>query len=603
MAGDISFEGLRREIQETTLSTFWADLKAGMQLALLTIPQAMAYALVAGLPISCGLFAAIFSAIMGCLAGSSRFLVMGPVNAISILVQAGTSQILFTYFRDVTGPEREQLAIQITTQLALIAGIFQASAGFFKFGRLAHFVSHSVVIAYMAGTSLTIVLTQLYVLLGIPRGNGISSLFERGLNLFLNLDQIAWPAGIVGITSLVGLSFFKRWRPQIPGAAVIFGVVGIAVYALQMSPYASLIEQIDLVGDTAERFEVIPYFAWPSFEMGLMNQMLPIAFAIAFLGMIETACVTKAMAAASGQAISLNQEIMALGMGNLTSSFTGALPISTSPSRSFLNMSSGSKTRLSSISNALFVALIVSVLGFFINLIPLSALSALLIFTAISLVNIKQLLLCLKATASDALVFWLTFFACWFFNIDTAFYIGVILSVALYLKKAAEPHLMEFVIEENGSLRRLSAAQKVQEQTIRVIKVEGELFFGAANLFQNTLKTLTEDDATTRVLILQLKNARDMDATACLALQQMHGYLSTSGRHLIACGLTQDVWDVLSNAGMIEELGKENLFLFEEKQPTLCMRKALERAKELALSCPIPSPHLNPEFTISIVNA
>ena len=224
----------------------------------------------------------------------------------------------------------------------------------------------------------------------------------------------------------------------------------------------------------------------------------------------------------------------------------------------------------------------VGYLGTFINWIPLASLAALIFVTAVSVVNPKQLLLCLKSTWHDALVMLITFLACIFFNLDTAFYIGVILSISLYLKKAAMPQLVEYAIADSGELRSLDLPKAYLQKAIRVIKVEGELFFGSADIFYTTLKTLAEDDQTTRVLLLQLKNARDMDGTTCLSLLQLQEYLERAGRHLVMCGMTHDMWDVMSNSGLIAKIGKENLFLFDEKHPQLYMQKAIARAKELA---------------------
>jgi SulP family sulfate permease len=167
--------------------------------------------------------------------------------------------------------------------------------------------------------------------------------------------------------------------------------------------------------------------------------------------------------------------------------------------------------------------------------------------------------------------------------LDTAFYIGVVISITLYLKKAAIPQLIEYDIDESGELHNLDFCEIQEHKTIRVIKVEGELFFGAADLFQRTLKAFAEDDTSTRVIILQLKNARDIDATGCLALQQLCDYMKGSGRHLLACGITQQIWDVLSNSGMVEQLGKENLFIFDERHPHMYMLRAMHRAKAIIL--------------------
>ena len=230
---------------------------------------------------------------------------------------------------------------------------------------------------------------------------------------------------------------------------------------------------------------------------------------------------------------------------------------------------------LSGVLAAVFIGFFVYMFGFLITSIPLAALSALLLVTAVSIVQPRQFLMCAKATNADAFVLWTTLCSCIFFSLDVAFYIGVALSIILYLKKSAIPQLVEYDIDEDGELQNFDESRHREQKAIRVIKVEGELFFGAADLFQTTLKTIAEDDTSSRVIILQLKNARDIDATVCLALQQLHDYLRNSGRFLVACGMTQQIWDVMSDSGMVEEIGKENLFVFDERHPHLHMLRRI----------------------------
>lgn len=592
-ADDISLADLKRDIEGYTWSTFRQDAIAGASVALLTLPQAMAYALLAGLPLYCGLFAVIYSSIIAACFGSSKHLVVGPSNAIAILLQMGTAEILYTYYRDVPSGDREILAVQVLTQISLIIGLLQIVAAWFRLGRLTQFVSHSVVIGYIAGAALAMIINQLFVFFGISRMPGVHSLYENGIYLLGHLHIIELPTAIVGFCSLVLLVILKRINKQIPAGAITFIIAGIVVEVLGLSSYSGSSHLTDLyfeehafsnvtvVGDTGEVYEILPSISLPFFNMRIMNGVLPVAFAIALISVMETASIAKSIAASTGQRLSLNQEIFGIGLGNFTGAFIGAMPVSGSPSRSGLNYQSGGQTRFAPIISAILVAMCVFVLGFLVTRIPLSSMAALLLVTAFSIVNTRQLMTCLRATSSDAFVLWTTLLACIFFSLDTAFYIGVILSITLYLKRAAIPHLVEYVIEENGDLRNLDPAGLHEKRSIRVIKVEGELFFGAADLFQNTLKTIASDDVTTRVIILQLKNARDIDATTCLALQQLHEYLQGSGRHLVACGLTPHVWEVLSNSGLVEQLGKENLFMFEEKHPHLHMQQALVRAREL----------------------
>lgn len=589
LADALSLSHLKNDWRNYNLGTLRKDLFAGLEVTLLTIPQAIAYSLVAGLPTSCGLFAAIFSALTAALLGSSRYLIVGPVNAIAILVQAGTADILYSYYWEASPLEREVLALEIMTQIALLSGLFQVLVAVFKLGRLTQFVSHSVVIGYLAGGALAIVINQLFTLTGIPQLPGVNSLYEKILYFFGNFDKAGLPTLALGMGSFCLLIILKKISKRLPSAALMLVAATGLCYALTFTPFASWNHDITLVGTTSDAFSILPLFSWPFFNAGVMNHMLAVAFAVALLSIIETTCTAKSIAATSGQGISIDQEVFAVGVSNLVSSCTGSMPVSVSTSRSQLNLESGAKTRFAAIINALLVAVVVGYFGSFVNHIPLPALSALLIVTAWGLVNPRQLLLCLKSTSSDAFVLFTTFLACLFFNLDTAFYVGVVLSISLYLKRAAMPQLVEYAIDDTGELRSLGLSKAYLQKTIRVIKVEGELFFGSADIFYTTLKALAEDDETTRVIILQLKNARDIDATTSLALMQLHEYLRRGGRYVVMCGMTHEVWDVMSNSGLISTVGKENLFVFDDRHPHLYMQRAIARAKELVSLSPAPS--------------
>lgn len=589
---DISFAPIRKDFIGYTWEMMRQDLIAGITVALLTVPQAMAYALVAGLPLYCGLFASIFSAMLAAAFGSSRHLVVGPSNAIALLVQAGTSEILFTYYRNLTGIERDMVAVQILTQLTLLVGIFQMIAAAAKLGRLTQFVSHSVVVGYITGAAVAVVVNQLFVFLGIPSMAGVNSLYEKAAYLVTHLQQTHLPTAAIGCGSLAILVLLKKINKKIPAAVITLLLAGVVVHLLELhaysedsalaDPYAEeSLQKVLLVADTGNFNVLLPEVALPFFDTGIMNNLLPVAFALALLSVMETTSVSKSIASCSGQRLSINQDIFGIGIGNMVSSIVGGMPVSGSPSRSGLNYSSGAQTRFAAIFAAVFTLLILIAFGFFITQIPLAALAALLLVTVVSIVNSKQFFLCLKATSGDALVLWITLLSCIFFSLDIAFYIGIVISITLYLRKASIPQLVEYDIQENGELKNVDNSKLHEHKPIRVIKVEGELFFGAADLFQTTLKAIAEDDTSTKVIILQLKNARDIDATVCLALQHLNDYLRRSGRRLIACGITPQIWDVLSDSGVVEQLGKENLFVFDDKHPHLYMQKALHRAREL----------------------
>jgi len=593
---EISLIYFKKDFERYSWITFRSDLFAGLGVAMLTLPQSLAYSLVAGLPVSTGLYAAIFSAIIVAWFGSSRHLIVGPSNAIAILIQGGISDVLLTYYRNVVGAEREELVLQILSQLMLLVGVIQMLAAFLKLGRLTHFVSHTVIVGYVSGVALALVINQLFPLLGMAVPTDLSSLCERSAYILTHLNIAHWPTACIGIACFLLLLGLKHIDRKMPVGAIMLGTVAIFAYFFvyfyhyfQANGYEFLdwnrmddwVQHIAVVGDM-RRDGFTPTFDWPYFNPSIMNYLLPVAFAIALLSVMETSSTAKSIAASSGQHLSTNQEIFGLGLGNFLSAFIGAMPVSGSPSRTALNYENGGKTRLAAVCSSLWVYLLIVAFGFLIRHIPVTAFAALLIFSAGNIVNFKQLFLCLKATRSDALVLVLTLLACVFLSLDIAFYIGVLMSITLYLKKAAIPQLVEFTVDESGMLHSIDHDQQPQPRKIRFIKVEGELFFGAADLFQSALKSIAEDDTTTRVIILQLKNARDIDATACLALQQLHEYLKNSGRHLIGCGITHQIWDVLSDSGMVEIIGKGNLFIFDERHPHLSVQKAFLRAYDLS---------------------
>lgn len=480
---ELTFTPWKKEFLNYSLASLKKDLLAGLEVALLTIPQAIAYTLVAGLPVSCGLYAAIFSAIAATFLGSSKYLIVGPVNALAIMMQAGTAEILFSYYRNVSPQEQEVLAFEIMTQIALLSGFFHLLTAFFRLGRFTQFVSHSVIVGYIAGSALAIITNQLFVVTAMPTLQGSHSLFEKLSYFFTHFNLTNLLTFAIGMGSFLSLMVLKKLNPRIPSAACVLLGSALLLFAINISPYAHFGLKVEVIGSTMDRFSIWPILQLPSFNTEIMNHVLSTSFAIALLSLIETTCTVKSIAATAGSSIAINQEILSVGVSNLVSSCTGSLPVSVSNSRSQLNVQLGAKTRLSAICSALLVAGIVGYLGAFVNAIPLPALSALLFITAFSLVDVKQVALCLKSTTADAFVLITTFIACIFLNLDTAFYLGVILSISLYLKKAAMPELVEYAIEDSGELKSLDLPQAYLQKAIRVIKVEGELFLVQRTFF------------------------------------------------------------------------------------------------------------------------
>ncbi|HXF28533.1 MAG TPA: SulP family inorganic anion transporter [Chlamydiales bacterium] len=584
---EISLRPLKKDIARYSWATFRHDMWAGLTVALLSIPQALAYSLVLGLPPYCGIMATIFGTAICALAGSSRHLVIGPNNTTVLLVQAATATILQRFYHHIQDPLRDEVAMQVMSALLLLIGIIQIGFALFKMGRVIQFVSFPVVLGYILGSSVAIIAGQLYTFLGIELPEeDVPSLFEKLRYLLSHLTSLQPATALIGALSLSVLLTLKKLKLKAPSSLLMLLIITPLVYILHLNTIPDAHGHVlSVIGDAGKIEVPIPHFQLPLFELRLLNVIVPTAFAIALVSMLETTAIAKSIAVSSGQRLSTNQEFFGLGCANFVLSFMGSLPASGSLSRTTLNYESGAKTRFAAIYSAIFVAAGVLFFGDLIQFIPLSALAALIVATAMRAVDKKHFLLCLRATHSDAVVLAITFLSCIFFQLHIAFYLGVAISIILHLRKAAVPEVVEYSYNsETTELLPVTAAEKPIKRSVRLINVEGELFFGSVDLFQSTLKAIAEDDEATRVFILRLKHVRDFDASAATALRHLNDFLRKQNRYLIVAAIPQPVWIVLENARLIQHIGKENLFLLDERDPNKSVELAFDRAAFLTQS-------------------
>jgi SulP family sulfate permease len=195
------------------------------------------------------------------------------------------------------------------------------------------------------------------------------------------------------------------------------------------------------------------------------------------------------------------------------------------------------------------------------------------------MINRHQIRVSCRSTRSDAAVFAITLGACLLLRLDTAIYVGIGVALALFLQKTSTPLLVEYTFNESGNLAELMDPAKRPHPSISIIHVEGELFFGAADLFQEQVRYLAEDE-NIRVFVLRMKNARHLDASAVMALENLHDYLRKTGRHLLISGVNDEVERVVRNSGLLQQIGSENIFP-AETNPTISTKRALVRATRL----------------------
>jgi len=547
---------LRHHFAELSPSSLGHDVKAAFNVLLLSVPQGMAYATIAGLPIVNGIMCAAIAAIVGSIFASSRFTSIGPTNA--------TAFMLFSSLAAGT------LGVSEVPFLVILVGLLSITGALLKLADLLQFVSRSVLVGYLTGAATLIIVNQLKPLLGI------SHLFEKtDGRTFLSLIEKIW-------THFFVLQCFFKKLPNFAITLVLLSAVA-ALFPREQIDYFQNFNLDDLAP------------SWPqiqSFEDMLIKsgQLLPVAFALAFLASLENSAMSKSLASRSGDRPDVNQDMFSVGMANLATSCLAVMPASGSLTRSALNYASGARSPFASIICGLLCLGATFLLATFpiVSLVPKAVLAGLVIAIAISIISPKNIRVCLRSTRSDALVIIVTFLASLLTPLHVAIFIGVALSIALFLRKAAVPQLIEYAIHDDGDLRELGEKRPRPNPEISIVHVEGDLFFGAAELFRTQIQRIAADP-NLKIIVLRLKNARHLDATSVLALGELISFMRKLDRHVLISGTPRPVYRVLKNSGVLDllqegtskEEGTSNLFMFVPSNPNISTRNALLRAQQL----------------------
>ena len=560
-----------QELRHYSWAKFRADLIAGSTLTLVSIPQAIGFSLILNLPPQPVIAAVIIGGFFGALFFSSRHHVFGPTSSISLIVAATIAS-----HTNATGMEPLQLAIYMAFLIVLI----QLLAGLLNFGEITKFISRSVVVGYSTGIGVLLIATQLHNVLGYDSESGqtfLTDIWQAAFNLgTIHVQPMAIGIGVLtlGIFLLV-----RRLRPGWPEALIGLGILGIAARVFTLFHPAAPFLMVQHEGALTA---VIPAFAGFHFgphRLHLIPSLAGSAVAIAILGMLEAASITKGLAAKSGQRIEPNQELIGMGVANIACALFGAVPGSSSFARSAVNYQSGAASQISSMLSSVVVLVVLLFVTPVFNFIPIAALAAHLIRVGVKMINVHQIRVSCRSTRSDAIVFVVTLASCLLLKLDTAIYVGIGVSLALFLQKTTTPSLVEYAVDESGALAELKDTDRRVHPQISIIHVEGELYFGAADLFQEQVRRLAEDQ-NIKIFILRMKNARHLDASTVMALEILHDYLRQTGRHLLISGSNPEVTRVFRNSGLLALIGEANIFPAEQN-PTVATRNALKRAQEL----------------------
>lgn len=573
----ISFTPFAAEAREYNFSYFRHDLLAAIAVALMTIPQSIAYSLLADLPPTAGLFSAIFGTILAAALGSSRHLIAGPSTGTAILIQTSIADILANYFENVTGAEKEALVLHILTQIVVIMGLIQIAAAFFNVSKVLQFVSRPVVLGYFAGITVAIVVTQLFYFTGISPDVAADSVLFKAWIFLSHIFQLKWPTLLVGFASLCILFILRKTLKNWPDALIMLILAALLADGLN---YWLGEPSVSRLGDFEMPSDPTPQLTLPILDFSLLNKVFPAAVAISLLAILEVFSISRNFAGKSGQQVQVNQDVFGLGISNAVLSFiSGSLPSSGSATRTTLSYRLNAQTRLAAILSGVITAVVIFFCWPLVKHIPLASLAALLMLTVPALMNWKEIKLCFLATREDAWVFLITFFSCLIFSLDLAFFIGIVISIATFLRRSSTPHLVEYAFNSKGRLMIVSPKDDMHRK-VRIIGIGGELYFASADVFQNALLSIAEDRKMLAI-VLRLNNVYHMDASMCLAILRLFETLKATGRYLVISGLTEEVWHVFHRAGIVKQIGLDNLYFTDESNPQFSTWKACLRAQDL----------------------
>jgi SulP family sulfate permease len=563
-------------LRSYSLRSLRLDLQAGLTVAAVAVPQAMAYASIAGLPPQYGLYTAIVMTAVGALLDSSRQLINGPTNAISIALLSALVAI---------GDPQEKLAAAVV--MALLVGVAQTGITLLRLGDLTRFISHAVIVGFTVGAAVLLVLDQLKHLLGLPSQGqpGDHFLVRFGKTMAsigkVNLWAVAIGAGTIVL--VLGVRLVGGWlKVRLPDFLLAVLAMAGVVWALGLDG-----KGVGVVGEIPPR---LPSFEVPDIRWAQIRHLSGGALAIALLGLLEAIAMAKAIAAQTGQKLDINQQCLSEGVANLTGSFFQCFPGSGSLTRSAINQQAGAASQWSGVIAAGAVAVTVLVFAPVAYYIPRAALAGILMVSAARLVDRRLLLYHLRTTRFDAGIVLATAVSAVAISVEFCILIGVFLSFLLYVPRAARLHLTELTLTPERVIRERLPSDAPCSRML-LYSLEGELFFGSAPDLETHLATIERRAVPgIRVVVLRLKRVRNPDAVCLGLFEQFLERMEARKVTVLLCGVRRDLARVLRSSGLEARLGPSRIF---RETPAL-MSSTLEAVRhgydllghDLCATCP-----------------
>ncbi|MCK8817923.1 SulP family inorganic anion transporter [Natroniella sulfidigena] len=537
------FTSFFKMIKNYNFKVFKDDLSAGLSVASVALPQSMAYALIAGVNPIYGLYTSIVAMITATFVGVSNYMIAGPTNMMSLAIASNLTSL------------EEVSYLEGVLLLTFLVGVIQVLLGMLRLGDLVTYVSHPVITGLTFGVALIIGIGQLDNLLGLEIEMG-ANIFSTFYNIIINLEQTNLYSFLIGALTIAIIAIIKKSNLGLPSylVGVIISICIVYIFNLR--------ESLAVVGNFTAS---LPEFRPIKLNFNLVQQLFSSALSIAILGFIQVISIVKSLEKKSEQQVKLNQEFIGQGLINICCSLFSGFVISGSFTKSFINYSAGAKTRISQLITGLSFILVILLFNPVVRYIPISSLAALVIVVACSMIERKEIVQSFKTTTADAIMFSVTFITTILApRLDYAIYVGVIVSIIILLKNASGVQYshMSYGQQGKGDFSNQEQLTNIKEDDYILINLAGNLQFNSAeNLKDKLNQSFTENKA----FVIRTRYLDHIDITSIQELEKFIDKVYDHGGKVLLCGVDEELLKALQQAGTLDKVNKENVFLADQQ--------------------------------------
>lgn len=545
-----------------TKKTWKDDLIAGITGTIIVIPQAVAFAMIAGLPPIYGFYTAMITPIVAALFGSSYHLISGPTTAISIVVYSTLVKFV--------NPETDlETFISLALVLTFLAGFFQLVMGLLRMGKLVNFVSHSVIIGFTAGAGILIAFKQLKHVFGIkvPQGSTIYEIVEY---IVLNISETNWFVFGVAMGTLIlamGIKFFIK--PLSRYYMLIAMVLG-SVIAILLGGISNGIETVGTLPSN------LPPLRVPDLSYDNVRVLSSGAMVLALLGLIEAVAIGRSIALKTHQKINGNQEFIGQGVSNLIASFFSSYAGSGSFTRSGVNHQAGAKTPLSAIFASVFLMIVLLLFAKYASYLPKAAMGGIILLVGYNLIDFHHIKQVYKSSGKELIVLSITLFGTLFFDLEFALLAGMITSFFFYMERTSKPNIATLALNKNKKfINKIRDNGSTECSNLKVIRIDGSIYFGSIEKISDYFsKIYDEDDIQYLLISAEGINFIDLAAAEWLTNEVIKWQKNRGGIYITGLKLVSQ--DILQKGGFINKIGAD-IFYKDKKTAIKEIHKKIDK--------------------------